>query len=103
MQRWGTWNRIIGNGTFMIRLKVGFESLSCLFLFISGSDWLGDQDAINYMTREAPRAVIELENYGMPFRFVLFSFCLVIFCSFQSNKGWKDLSARIWRTIVRLW
>jgi succinate dehydrogenase (ubiquinone) flavoprotein subunit len=28
---------------------------------------LGDQDAIHYMTREAPRAVIELENYGMPF------------------------------------
>uniref|UniRef100_V5SIW8 Succinate dehydrogenase [ubiquinone] flavoprotein subunit, mitochondrial n=1 Tax=Mayetiola destructor TaxID=39758 RepID=V5SIW8_MAYDE len=34
---------------------------------IKGSDWLGDQDAIHYMTREAPKAVIELENYGMPF------------------------------------
>lgn len=34
---------------------------------VKGSDWLGDQDAIHYMTREAPRAVIELENYGMPF------------------------------------
>eukprot|EP00002_Diphylleia_rotans_P001790 TRINITY_DN1101_c0_g1_i1.p2 TRINITY_DN1101_c0_g1~~TRINITY_DN1101_c0_g1_i1.p2 ORF type:complete len:641 (+),score=114.40 TRINITY_DN1101_c0_g1_i1:118-2040(+) len=34
---------------------------------IKGSDWLGDQDAIHYMCREAPRAVIELENYGMPF------------------------------------
>ncbi|KAG5672048.1 hypothetical protein PVAND_002210 [Polypedilum vanderplanki] len=34
---------------------------------VKGSDWLGDQDAINYMTREAPKAVIELENYGMPF------------------------------------
>lgn len=32
-----------------------------------GSDWLGDQDAIHYMTREAARAVVELENYGMPF------------------------------------
>merc|ERR1711937_488281 len=34
---------------------------------MGGSDWLGDQDAIHYMTREAPAAVIELENYGMPF------------------------------------
>jgi len=34
---------------------------------VKGSDWLGDQNAIHYMTREAPRAVIELENYGMPF------------------------------------
>ncbi|KAG9511405.1 Succinate dehydrogenase [ubiquinone] flavoprotein subunit, mitochondrial, partial [Fragariocoptes setiger] len=34
---------------------------------VKGSDWLGDQDAIHYMTREAPTAVIELENYGMPF------------------------------------
>lgn len=34
---------------------------------VKGSDWLGDQDAIHYMAREAPTAVIELENYGMPF------------------------------------
>jgi succinate dehydrogenase (ubiquinone) flavoprotein subunit len=34
---------------------------------VKGSDWLGDQDAINYMCEEAPKAVIELENYGMPF------------------------------------
>ncbi|XP_013774494.1 succinate dehydrogenase [ubiquinone] flavoprotein subunit, mitochondrial-like [Limulus polyphemus] len=34
---------------------------------VKGSDWLGDQDAIHYMTKEAPEAVIELENYGMPF------------------------------------
>lgn len=34
---------------------------------IKGSDWLGDQDAIQYMCREAPQAVIELENYGLPF------------------------------------
>ncbi|KRY41208.1 Succinate dehydrogenase [ubiquinone] flavoprotein subunit, mitochondrial [Trichinella spiralis] len=34
---------------------------------VKGSDWLGDQDAIHYMCREAPRAVLELENYGMPF------------------------------------
>ncbi|XP_075232881.1 succinate dehydrogenase, subunit A (flavoprotein) [Lycorma delicatula] len=34
---------------------------------VKGSDWLGDQDAIHYLTREAPKAVTELENYGMPF------------------------------------
>ncbi|KAF5394207.1 Succinate dehydrogenase complex flavoprotein subunit A [Paragonimus heterotremus] len=34
---------------------------------VKGSDWLGDQDAIQYMCEEAPKAVIELENYGMPF------------------------------------
>lgn len=34
---------------------------------VKGSDWLGDQDAIHYMTREAPAAVYELENNGMPF------------------------------------
>jgi len=34
---------------------------------IKGSDWLGDQDAIQYMCREAPKAVVELENYGLPF------------------------------------
>lgn len=34
---------------------------------VKGADWLGDQDAIHYMTREAPRAVIELEHYGLPF------------------------------------
>lgn len=31
---------------------------------VKGSDWLGDQDAIHFLTREAPRAVYELENYG---------------------------------------
>jgi len=34
---------------------------------VKGSDWLGDQDAIHYMCREAPQAVIELESFGMPF------------------------------------
>ena len=32
-----------------------------------GSDWLGDQDAIEYMCREAVPSVIELEHYGVPF------------------------------------
>ena len=34
---------------------------------IKGSDWLGDQDAIEYMCKEAAGAVIELEHYGVPF------------------------------------
>ncbi|MDD5632311.1 MAG: succinate dehydrogenase flavoprotein subunit [Methylococcales bacterium] len=34
---------------------------------VKGSDWLGDQDAIEYMCREAMAAVIELEHYGVPF------------------------------------
>ncbi len=34
---------------------------------IKGSDWLGDQDAIEYMCRQAPRVVYELEHFGMPF------------------------------------
>ena len=34
---------------------------------VKGSDWLGDQDAIEYMCREAIPAVIELEHFGVPF------------------------------------
>ncbi len=34
---------------------------------VKGSDWLGDQDAIEYMCREAVPAIIELEHYGVPF------------------------------------
>lgn len=34
---------------------------------VKGSDWLGDQDAIEYMCREAPKVVYELEHMGMPF------------------------------------
>ncbi|KAF8334133.1 succinate dehydrogenase [Cantharellus anzutake] len=34
---------------------------------VKGSDWLGDQDAIHYMTKEAPNTVIELERFGVPF------------------------------------
>jgi succinate dehydrogenase / fumarate reductase flavoprotein subunit len=34
---------------------------------VKGSDWLGDQDCIEYMCKEAPQAVIELEHYGVPF------------------------------------
>src|SRR6201995_380113 len=34
---------------------------------VKGSDWLGDQDGIEFMCKEAPAAVIELEHYGLPF------------------------------------
>ncbi len=34
---------------------------------VKGGDWLGDQDAIEYMCKHAPAAVIELEHYGLPF------------------------------------
>ena len=34
---------------------------------VKGSDWLGDQDAIEYLCRNAPEAVYELEHFGMPF------------------------------------
>jgi succinate dehydrogenase / fumarate reductase flavoprotein subunit len=38
-----------------------------MFDTVRGSDWLGDQDAIEYMCREAVPAVLELEHYGVPF------------------------------------
>jgi len=34
---------------------------------VKGSDWLGDQDAIEFMCKEAPNAILELEHYGLPF------------------------------------
>ncbi|MBQ4853956.1 succinate dehydrogenase flavoprotein subunit [Rhodanobacter sp. B2A1Ga4] len=34
---------------------------------VKGGDWLGDQDAIEYMCKNAPQSVIELEHYGVPF------------------------------------
>ena len=38
-----------------------------MFDTVKGSDWLGDQDAIEYMCRAAPQAVYELEHFGVPF------------------------------------
>jgi succinate dehydrogenase / fumarate reductase flavoprotein subunit len=34
---------------------------------VKGADWLGDQDAIEYMVKEAPAAIVELDHYGVPF------------------------------------
>ena len=49
---------------------------------VKGSDWLGDQDAIEYLCRNAPEAVYELEHFGMPF---------------SPHRGRQNLSARLWR------
>ena len=38
-----------------------------LYDTVKGGDWLGDQDAIEFMCREAPKVVYELEHFGMPF------------------------------------
>ncbi len=38
-----------------------------LYDTVKGSDWLGDSDAMEYLAREAPRAIYELEHYGVPF------------------------------------
>ncbi len=38
-----------------------------MFDTVKGSDWLGDQDAIEYLCKSAPEAVYELEHYGLPF------------------------------------
>jgi len=38
-----------------------------MFDTVKGSDFIGDQDAIELMTRDAPRAIIELEHMGVPF------------------------------------
>jgi len=64
---------MIGDGICMkiIYFFIQVSDLIYFFLYlyfrfdtVKGSDWLGDQDAIHYLTREAPAAVIELENYG---------------------------------------
>ncbi|KAH7704036.1 succinate flavoprotein subunit [Aphelenchoides avenae] len=69
---------------------------------VKGSDWLGDQDAIHYMTREAPRAVIELENYGRPLRCNTFPTCMFRH-AFLEDTGRQDLSASVRWSEQRLW
>lgn len=54
----------VGICTFIYNQLVCWFHLVSRYDTVKGSDWLGDQDAIHYMTREAPKAVIELENYG---------------------------------------
>ena len=48
--------------------NMGEDNWLChIYDTIKGSDWLGDQDAIEFMCREAPQVVYELEHFGMPF------------------------------------
>ena len=49
---------------------------------VKGADWLGDQDAIEYLVREAPAAVYELEHSG---------------CAVLAYGSGKDLPAPVWR------
>ena len=56
---------------------------------VKGSDWLGDQDAIHYMTREAPASVIELENYGCPFVSLLLNIGPPL-CLLPVKANWSD-------------
>ena len=49
-------------------ITIYYRSVLVIFLTCNGiAFYAGDQDAIQYMCREAPKAVIELENYGLPF------------------------------------
>ena len=52
---------------FKIKPEVASDPRFKVLVSETVKDWLGDQDAIQYMCREAPKAVIELENYGLPF------------------------------------
>jgi len=74
---------------------------------VKGSDWLGDQDAIHYMTKEAPNAVIELENYGMHYDHYLscsgLTFLISIRYAVQPNSRWQNLPESLWRSVLQLW
>jgi succinate dehydrogenase/fumarate reductase flavoprotein subunit len=71
---------------------------------VKGSDWLGDQDAIHYMTREAPQSVIELENYGCPFSRTEDGRMYDVIISYSISKLIEQqLSARFWRPIPKVW
>lgn len=50
--------------TIRSKVRVSLESNTSWDTATAGSDWLGDQDSIHYMCKEAPKAVLELESYG---------------------------------------
>ena len=54
-------------GVFVDNMGEGDNWQFHMYDTVKGSDWLGDQDAIEYMCRNAIPAVIELEHYGVPF------------------------------------
>lgn len=99
---------------------------------VKGSDWLGDQDAIHYMTEQAPQAVVEVRFYMSQIDSTVTNclhslfmvsfklqnskppgFCLIGCCAFfpvgelrhafQSHWRWKDLPASFWRSEPEVW
>lgn len=77
---------------------------------VKGSDWLGDQDAIHYMTREAPASIVELENYGCPFSRTedgkMYAITLPwIDCPHHIDPmaDFSQLPARLWRSVSKVW
>src|ERR1700712_5655587 len=69
---------------------------------VKGSDWLGDQDAIHYMTREAPASVYELENYGCPFSRTDDGKMYVYLITFRILLI-SQLSTCVWRSVTKVW
>lgn len=93
---------------------------------VKGSDWLGDQDAIHYMTEQAPAAVVEVRFHAQVFIFDLaikMSFCMALTaqkhisisrCCTSSPAGklwhavqphwrWQDLPEGLWRSESQVW
>jgi len=62
MLHWAIWKKMTGNGTCecIPNSAVTVPYHVVRYDTVKGSDWLGDQDAIHYMTEEAPKAVIEV-------------------------------------------
>ena len=58
--RWHMYDTVSLRGGVYFNLFAYIDHL--IFIQVKGSDWLGDQDAIHYMTREAPRTVTEASN-----------------------------------------
>src|SRR5262247_3799954 len=60
---------VVGAGGAGLRAALGCVEAGRWHMYdtVKGADWLGDQDAIEYLCRNAPEAVYELEHYGVPF------------------------------------
>lgn len=69
---------------------------------VKGSDWLGDQDAIHYMCREAPNTVVEVSHTAR--RVVRSSRSAgALRCPVLANQGGQDLPASFRWTVAQLW
>src|SRR5262247_2668662 len=60
---------VVGAGGAGLRAALGCVEAGRWHMYdtVKGADWLGDQDAIEYLCRNAPEAVYELEHWGLPF------------------------------------